>query len=265
MKKLFVVTLVLIFVLSLLSACGDGGAGDDGSGGGESGGGTAAPVTSEDDEHNCPCDPKCENKECKGGAKCQCSEDSVTKTYKVEIKTVWEDIDPTCPYPTECGGVSIASATVTVNSGSASGAGEYISYNSHYWDSEGRTLIGRVAPGTDFDYKAMLAIPEPNKENIIKVGFDFSGEGDVTMNWSNGEVLPFPGMMERIYGMFRGVIMFGGEEMEIGEVFEPGTYEYDKSTGFVMLDLPYSSGVIEKTFNWDSVAGIAMTITLTPV
>ena len=262
MKKLFVVTLVLIFVLSLLGACGGDDGGNDGASGG---GGTATPVASGDDEHNCPCDPRCTNKECEGGSKCKCGKsDGAAKTYNIEIKTVWEDVDPTCPYPAECGGVSTASATVTVNSGSADGAGEYVSYNSHYWDSEGRTLIGRVAPGTGFGFKAMLAVPEPNNENIIKVGFDFSGEGDVTMNWSNGETLLFPGMMERIYGMFRGVIMFGGEELEIGEVFDPGTYEFDQSTGFVMLELPLSGGVIEKTFDWDSVAGITMTITLTP-
>ena len=262
MKKVYILALALILVFALAACGGDNTGG--GEGGSSGGAGTAAPASSEDEEHNCPCDPKCENKECKGGDKCQCAEKSAAKTYNVEIKTVWEDIDPTCPYPTECGGVSIASATVTVNSGSANGSGEYVSYNSHYWDSEGRTLIGRVSPGTGFDFKAMLAIPEPNNENIIKVGFDFSGEGDVKINWSNGEVLDFPGMMERIHGMFRGVIMFGGEELDIGEVFDPGTYEFDQGTGFTMLELPLTDGVIEKTFDWDAVAGITMTITLTP-
>ena len=263
MKKVYVIVLALILVFAL-AACGGSGGGDDNGGVASGGGSTAAPASSPDDEHNCPCEPECNNKECKGGDKCQCSAGEMAMTYIVEIKTVWEDIDPTCPYPAECGGVSIASATVSVNSGAASGSGEYVSYNSHYWDSEGRTLIGKVAPGTDFGFKATLAIPEPNNANIIKVGFDFSGESDVTMNWSNGEVLQFPGMMDRISGMFKGVMRFAGEEFDIGEVFDPGTYEFDHDTGFAILELPLTGGVMEKTFDWDSVAGITMTITLTP-
>ena len=66
MKKILIIMLALLMLFAL-AACGGGSRG-----GGASGGGTSAPAESADNEHNCPCDPSCTNKECKGGDKCQC-------------------------------------------------------------------------------------------------------------------------------------------------------------------------------------------------
>jgi len=275
MKKLLIIALMLILVLSLAACGGSGGGGDNG--GSAGGGGAAAPAAAGDDDP-CPCCPNCIQKECeciecgdndKYDCKCKLPGGG-SITYNIEIKNKWVDIDSTCPYPGECGMESIALATVTMGptgtgySGTASGTGEYLWYNSHYWDSEGRVMLGKVAPGTAFDFKAMLAIPNPNPGNVIRVGFDFSGEADVTMNWPNGEVLPHPGGMERVWSMFSGIYYMFGEEFHDESLIDSSTFEYDPDSRFVILGLPLTDGVIEKTFTWDGLTSVSMTITLTP-
>ena len=274
MKKIFAIALVLALVFSL-AACGgggDGAAGGDGTGGGA----PASPVSSED-EDPCPCCPDCIQAECVceecGGnddydCKCSAPEAASAKTYDIEVKTVWKDRDSGCPYPDECGGETVGSVRVTMDPDGAGyfgvsrdGTGEYISYNSHYWDSEGRQMLGHAAPGTSFNFSAMLSVP--GKSDAIKVGFDFSGEDDVTMNWPNGEVLSYWGMMGQIHGFFSGTYTIAGTEFDTSGLIDPETFAFDDELGMFVLEMPLADGEMQQTFSWDS-AKISMTITLTP-
>ena len=125
-------------------------------------------------------------------------------------------------------------------------------------------MLGNAAPGTAFGFSAMLAMPGSGNGNIIQAGFDFSGEGDVTMNWPNGEVLPFPGMMGQIQGWFSGTYTINGVDFDTSGILDPGTYGFDEDTGMWMLELPLADGEMQKTFAWDDM-GFTITITLTPV
>jgi predicted small lipoprotein YifL len=174
----------------------------------------------------CPdCDQKkCECAECGGNSDCECSAPSggihPPLTYDIGIRIeLLKDTDGDCPYPADCRFTTSGAAKVTMdwadsNNGyfgtSGDGFGEYVYFGSHYWDSDGKKMLGHVAPGTTFNFSAMLSIPNTGNDNVIKVGFNFSGEGDVTMNWPNGEVLPFPGMMDMVQGWFSGKLEIMG-------------------------------------------------------
>ena len=288
MKKLCIVILALAMTLTL-AACSGGSSGSSGnetSNAPDDGITTNPPVmtpeaTPSGSDDPCPCCPNCIQedcacKDCADSNDCKCSTPrgfAPSLTYNVEVKVEFTDIDPECPYPADCGAVSIASTEVTMNwidnnTGyfgiSSNNVGEYLSFSSHYFDSEGRQMLGSVAHGTTFDFSAMLSIPGTSNANVIRVGLDFSGEGDVTMNWPNGENLPYPGMMERIHGMFLGTVRFANIEFDVSGLIDPETYEFDHDLGMFILEIPLTNGVMQDTFSFDS-PGFTITITLTPV
>ena len=272
------IILMLVYILAL-AGCGGGSSGAGGGGdGAPSGGGAAAASAESKNADPCECCPDCIQKDCAcekcaDSKDCKCyppGGDNPAKTYDVEIRTEWKDIDSGCPYPGECGGVTSGKTTVTANfidnskgyyGTSEDGAGEYISYNSHYWDSAGREMLGHSAPGTGFGFSASLSIPGAG--NTIKAGFNFTGEGDVTMNWPNGETLPFPGMMGQIQGWFSGTYTINGIDFDTSGILDSSTYEYDRDTGMFVLELPLTDSEMQKTFSWDNM-GFTITITLTP-
>ena len=272
MKRFFIAMMVIALMLSLMTGCGGGGAG-----GGGGGGDNAAPAGNES-EDPCSCCPDCVQKECecvecgeRDICECKMPRGGGPLTYDIAIETEYWDQDPTCPFPDECGIVSNSSAKVTMEwddsrngyfGTSQDGVGEYLHFGSHYWDSLGHEILGHASPGTTFKFSAMLDIPDAGKDGVIRVGLDFSGEDEVTMNWSNGEVLPFWGMMGMIHGWFSGTYTMLGKEMDTSGILDPGTFEYDKDLGMFILELPLKDGDIQKTFEWSR--GLSMTITLTP-
>ena len=301
-KRILILTLILVFAFTLTSCAvssnsstgGDntlsGGANTLTTGGdAPTDGVNGTPgedVDSPDDKTDpCPCCPDCIQEEC-GCDKCADSDDCkctpgslipASITFDLEVKVEITDPTPECSYP-ECGCVSIASTEVTINlidfdtgyyGTSHDGAGEYLSFASHYWDSEGRKMLGRATPGTAFGFSAMVAVPGTG--NVIKVGLDFSGEGDVTMNWENGETLPYPGLMGRLHGLFKGEFIFGEIVITLDpdEMLDPGTYEFDYDLGMIIFELPIvdlTDSEIHKAFTWDTPGmDFVITITLTPV
>ena len=264
-KRITAIALTLLLALSLAACNGNPPAGGENS--------PPPNSTAASDDDPCACCPNCNQDDCEYECKeCECCAGSPGSpppiTYNVEIKTEWKDVDATCPYPGECGGVSVSAADVTVdwaedgyNGTGTDGLGEYTSYNSHYWDSAGREMFGHAAPGTTFGFSAMLSIPG---DDVIRVGLRFYGEGDVTMHWPNGETLPFPGMMKQIYGWFSGTVEMFGVEFDTSGILDPDTFVFDHDTGMILFELPLVEGVMQETFHWDN-RGLTITITLMPV
>ena len=197
-------------------------------------------------------------------------------TYNVEIKTEWKDsASAGCPFPDKCGGVTIGTVEVTMNwvegkgyfGTNQNGVGEYLSWDNHYTDSDGRQMLGHVASDSSFDFSASLSMSGSGNSDIIKAGFSFLGEGDVTLNWDNGETLPFWGMMGQIHGWFSGKNIIADLEFDTSGFIDPNTFEFDHDLGMLILELPLESGEILKEFSWITANGITlvMAITLTPV
>jgi len=260
MKKLFVVALILIFVLSLLGACGDGG-----SGGGESGGGGAsAPVATTGG--SCPCYPGCGVAACENGcdekvcdSKCKhndgsydceegkcCTVGGGSFTFLVEIDTNFTG-------SLGEGNRTLGKATVTLDDfdgsgwfGSAEGVGEYTT-----WTLSGFELL-EYDIGYDFTVK--LSDFDPQKGDGITIGIDrFCSE---TESWKDtepnspfyGEVLEMPGAIMMSFDYWRTDLI-------------------DEETGLYTFKLPMENGIAKLIDHWKEpppgLIVIDMTITVT--
>ena len=263
MKKILVIAVVLILVISL-AACGGG---SEGGTGGDSGSGTTSggEDTAGVDEHNCPCDPECTNKECEGGAKCKCGTDEEYPplTYNIEIEAELT-CDEECGLD-GCGMDTFGMARVTM---------DYIDSNTGYFGKgEGSGATTRngmhelavkfaVVPGSlpDFEFTAQLSVPSDNKTffgvdedyQTMLLSVDRIGPDETTYDFSawGGGIEPAPGLLNFTYW---------------GETFpsDVGTAYNDLDTGLMVFELPLTNEPITVLFMWGDY--VSINVTLTPV
>ena len=233
MKKILMVALTLILVLSL-AACGGGGGGGDNGGSAGGGGGAAAPTAAGDDDP-CPCCPDCIQAECVceecGGnddydCKCSAPGGGGPFTFLVEIDT---------NFVGSLGQVyrTIGEATVILDEsdssgwfGSAEGYGIYTDW--------GHPDYVEVDGGSDFNFTARLSNYDPLKGDSIMFGTNrFCAEDGFLM------------------------MSFEFHRMDL----------YDGATGLYTFEIPMENGIAKLVDHWKEpppgLIVIDMTITVT--
>jgi hypothetical protein len=269
-KKILAIALALMLAISL-AACGGsnsgGNSGEPGAGGNNA---TNPPASTPPsvDKHNCPCDPECTNKECKGGDKCKCgTDDAPPLTYDIAIKAEWDCAE--CSFE-DCRGVTSGAAKVTMNvidskigylGSSADGSGEDIAQARHAGVPPKTMLY--ADPLQKYEFNAQLSIHNQSNGKIIRVGIDRFGPDKDILPLPDGPT-PVPGSM---YAMYLGF------SEQVFSQSDKGSYEFDPDTGMVIFDLPLTDGGMQGTFIFDitdfdffvGLGTLTITITLTPV
>jgi len=228
MKKIYMIAIALIMVLSL-AACGGGGGGG---GGGAGGGDTSAPLTS-GDEDPCECCPDCtQGIDCEYDCEeCECCMGSGGGSYTFDVV-----IDTNLTGSLGQVYRTIGTATVTLDEfddsgwfGSAEGYGEYSD-----WGDE---IYAETENATSYDFFVRLANYDPLKSDSITVGTD-----TFCSNAGNRYVmLSFEWLRQDLI---------------------------DEATGLYTFELPMENGIAKLTDHWEEPAPglivIDMTITVTP-